>query len=102
MIEFNGKQYSGRILKNDAEELVVSICSNDLIQDICLVLNGVKTVTETTEGGSTAYNVNTATNIGNTVNGIYIITFTKKLTIIEEMSNTIDELLLIALGGSNV
>ena len=102
MIEFNGKQYSGTILKNDSEELVVSICTNDLIPDICLALNGVKAVTEITEAGSTVYNVNTATNISNTLKGIYAITFSKKLTIIQEMSNAIDELLLIALGGNNV
>ena len=100
MIEFNNKQYSGSIVKNDSDELIVSICTNDTLPDICLALNGVKTVTETTEGGSTAYTVSTATNVGASLKGVFTITFTKKQTIIEEMSNAIDELLVIVLGGN--
>ena len=99
MIEFNGKQYSGSIIKNDSEELVVSICSNELIPDICLALNGVKAVTETNDGGSTVYNVNTATNVSNTLKGIFTITFSKRLTVIQEMSQAIDDLLVMVLEG---
>lgn len=97
MIEFNGKQYSGSIVKNDSGELIISICSEETLPDLCLSLNGVKAVTETTEGGSAVYNVNTATNVGTSVKGIYTITFTKRMNVIEELSNAIDELLLLVL-----
>ena len=101
MIEFNGKQYSGSIVKDDSEELIVSISSNEMLPDICLAVDNVKTVVETTVGGSTAHNVNKATYIGSTIKGVYTITFTKKLTVMEEMNKAIDDLLVMVLEGDN-
>ena len=97
MIDFNGHSYSGSVIKNDKAELIVTVISNDTLPDMCLALNDVKSVTETTEGGSNVIYVNTATSITAAANGIYNITFSKKLSVIDEMSEAIDRLLLMAL-----
>lgn len=99
MIEFNGRSFSGSLIKNDESELIVVIHADVTLPDLCLALNGVKTVTETTEGGSAAYDVNIATNVSTTVKGIFTITFSKKLTVYQEMSQAIDALLVMALEG---
>lgn len=99
MIEFNGRSFSGSLIKNDESELIVVIYADVTLPDLCLALNGVKTVTETTEGGSASYDVNIATNVSTTVKGIFTITFSKKLTVYQEMSQAIDALLVMALEG---
>lgn len=102
MIEINGRQFSGTVLKNDESELIVSIIATDTVQDMCLAMTNVKTVIETTVDGTNSIAVNMATHINASVNGIYTVTFSKRLTIIEEMSKAIDDLLVMVLGGSNV
>ena len=102
MIEINGRSFSGSVVKNDESELIVSVITTDTMPDLCLSLNGVKTITETTAGGSNAIAVNTATHVNAAGNGIYTITFSKRLSIIEEMSNAIDELLVMLLEKNNV
>lgn len=97
MIDFNGHSYSGSVVKDDESELIVTVITNDTMPDMCLALNGVKSVVETTEGGSHAIYVNTATSITAAAKGIYNITFSKKLNIIDEMSMAIDDLLVMVL-----
>lgn len=97
MIDFNGHSYSGSVVKNDETELIVTVISNDAMPDMCLALNGVKSVTETTEGGSNVIYVNTATSVTAATKGIYNITFSKKLNVIDEMSMAIDDLLVMVL-----
>lgn len=97
MIEINGRTFSGSIVKNDESELIVSIISSDTMPDLCLAMSGVKTVTETNAGGSNAIAVNMATHINSAGTGIYTVTFTKRMTVIEEMSNAIDQLLVMLL-----
>lgn len=99
MIELNGKQYSGAVVREDDTELIVSVSTADTLQDLCLALNGVKAVTEVNSGGTFVHNVSMATNVGVAMPGVYTIKFTKKQTIIEEMNEAIDKLLLMALGG---
>lgn len=99
MIEFNGKQYSGAVVRDDDTELIVTVSTADTLQDLCLALNGVKSVTEINNGGTFVYNVNTATNVGVAMQGVYTIKFLKKQTMIEEMNEAIDKLLLMVLGG---
>lgn len=103
MIEINGKSFSGSVIKNDEAELIVSVISEFTMPDLCIAMTGVKTVTETTQGGSNAISVNSATHINSAGNGIYTITFSKRLSVIDEMSNAIDSLLVMVLeGGANV
>ena len=97
MIGFNGKQYSGAVVRDDDTELIVTVSTADTLQDLCLSLNDVKTVTETNNGGTFVYNVNMATNVGVAMPGVYTIKFSKKLTIIEEMNKAIDDLLVLVL-----
>lgn len=99
MVEFNGKQYSGAVVRDDDTELIVSISTTDTLQDLCLALNDVKSVTEIKNGGTSVYRVNMATNVGVAMQGVYTIKFSKKQTVIEEMNEAIDKLLLMALGG---
>ena len=99
MIEINGRQFSGAVIKDDDSELIVSIVASDTIPDLCLAMDGAKSVTETTTGGSNVISVNTATHINQSGNGIYIVTFSKRLTVIEEMSKAIDDLLVMVLEG---
>lgn len=97
MIEINGRSFSGSVVKNDESELIVSIIATDTMPDLCIAMKSVKVVTETNSGGSNAIAVNMATHINSAGNGIYTITFTKRQTFIEEMSNAIDELLVMVL-----
>lgn len=99
MIQFNNKSYSGAVVKNDDSELIVTINTVDTLQDLCLALNGVKNVTETIGEASTVYNVNTATQIGSPMKDVYTINFSKKLTVMQEMSQAIDDLLVMVLEG---
>jgi hypothetical protein len=100
MIEFNGKEYSGAIIKNDDSELIVSIMTVESMQDICIALTGVKTVTETQlDGTSVSYSVNNAVQVNASAKYCYTITFSKALTVIEELSEAIDRLLVMALEG---
>ena len=97
MITINGKTYSGAVIRNEDTELIVSISTADTMQDLCLAMNDVKTVTETNEGGTNVINVNNAVSINQSVKGIFTITFSKKLTVIQEMSQAIDDLLVMVL-----
>lgn len=97
MIEFNGKQYSGSVVRDDETELIVTVSTSETVQDVCLALNNVKTVTEVNNGGTFVYNVSTATNVGVAMQGVYAIKFSKKQTVIEEMNEAIDKLLLMVL-----
>ena len=97
MIGFNGKQYSGAVVRDDDTELIVTVSTADTLQDLCLSLNDVKTVTETNNGGTFVYNVNMATNVGVAMPNVYTIKFSKKLSIIEEMNKAIDDLLVMVL-----
>lgn len=99
MIEFNGKQYSGSVVREDETELIVTVSTADTLQDLCLALNGVKSVTEINNSGNFVHNVSTATNVGVAMQGVYTIKFSKKQTVIEEMNEAIDKLLLMVLGG---
>lgn len=97
MIEFNGKQYSGAVVREDDIELIVSVSTSDTLQDLCLALNDVKTVSEINSSGTFLHNVTMATNVGVAMQGVYTIKFSKKQTVIEEMSEAIDKLLLMVL-----
>ena len=97
MIEINGHSFSGSVIKNDDAELIVSVITTNTMPDMCLILNDVKSVTEITEGGTSVIEVNRATHIAGTVKGVYTITFTKRLSVLEEMNEAIDRLLLMAL-----
>ena len=99
MIKFNGQTFSGSIIKNDESELIISIYAVAEMNDILTALNGVKTVTEIVGETESIYGVNTATSVHVAVKGVYNITFSKRMTIIEEMNNAIDQLLLMALEG---
>lgn len=99
MIEFNGKQYSGAVVSEDNTELIVSVSTADTLQDLCLALNDVKAVTEINNGGTFVHNVSMATNVGVAMPGVYTVKFSKKQTVIEEMNEAIDKLLLMVLGG---
>lgn len=100
MIRFNGHEYSGNVVYENEDELVVSIYTLDTIQDICINLNNVKTVYSITETGvEVAHNVNIASSVVNTGRSIFTIKFGKKLTFLEEMSSAIDSLLVMALEG---
>ena len=98
MIEFNGYKYSGSVNRSDDAELVVSINTVDTLQDICIALNDVKSVKETLMDGTVnTYTVNNAVQVTATARNCYTILFSKKLSVIEEMSNAIDALLVMAL-----
>ena len=100
MIEFNGRSYSGSVIKNDSEELIVSILTVDNLQDICIALDGAKTVTETgLNGTNTAVSVTKAVQVNASAKGCYTIVFSKKLTAIEELNQAIDLLLVMVLEG---
>lgn len=97
MIEINGNTYSGSVIKNDEAELIISVISTNTMPDMCIALNGVKTVSVITEAGTSVIGVTRAVYIGESVKGVYTITFSKRLTVMEEMSEAIDRLLLMAL-----
>lgn len=97
MIEINGRSFSGSVVKNDEAELILTIITTDTLQDLCMAMTGVKSVTVSTVDGSNVIAVNIATHINMSGNGIYTVTFTKRQTFIEEMSNAIDELLVMVL-----
>lgn len=97
MIEFNGKQYSGAVVREDDTELIITVSTQDSLQDICLSLNNVKAITEVNSGVTSVHNVNGATNVGVAMPGVYTIKFSKRLSIIEEMNEAINELLVMIL-----
>lgn len=97
MIEINGHSFSGSVVKNDESELIVSVITTNTMPDMCLILTDVNSVTETTQSGTSVIEVNRATYIGASVKGVYTITFSKRLSVMDEMSEAIDRLLLLAL-----
>lgn len=100
MIEFNGKSYSGSVLQNDESRMIVNILTVDSLQDVCLALTGIKTITETKNDGSVvSYNVNNAVQVSSPFKDYYAITFSKQPTVIEELSNAVDSLLVMMLEG---
>lgn len=100
MIEFNGKSYSGAIIREDDDELVAVINAIETLQDLCVILTDVKTVTETLiDGTQNTHAVNNARQITATGKNCYTVTFSKRLSILEEMNQAIDSLLVLALGG---
>lgn len=103
MIEINGKSFSGAIVKNDDAELIVNICAVETLQDLCLILTGVKSVTETQPNiDPIVYSVTNAVQISTIAKNVYAITFTKKASEIEELSNVVDKLLVMMLEKKNV
>lgn len=100
MIIINNRSYSGSVVSQDDRELKVLINAVDSIDDICLALNGVKTVTDRQQNDQeTVYTVNTALTVSTVAPNTYIITFLTKPTAMQEMSNAIDALLVMMLEG---
>ena len=97
MIEFNGKQYSGAVVREDDTELIVTISTQDSLQDVCFSLNNVKAVMDVNSDVTSVHHVNGATNVGIAMPGVYTIKFSKKLSVIEEMNEAINELLVMVL-----
>lgn len=100
MIIINNRSYSGSVVSQDDRELKVLINAVDSIDDICLALNGVKTVIDRQQNDQeTVYTVNTALTVSTVAPNTYIITFLTKPTAMQEMSNAIDALLVMMLEG---
>ena len=97
MIEFNGKQYSGSVVREDDTELIITISTQDSLQDVCLALNNVREVIEVNSDVTSVHNVNNATNVGVAMPGVYAIKFSQRLSIIEEMNEAINDLLVMVL-----
>ena len=100
MIEFNGHSYSGSVVSHDENELKVLINTVESMEDICVALNGVKSVNSEQQNGETmTYTVTTASTVSRVAQNTFVVTFLTKPTVLQEMSNTIDALLVMALEG---
>lgn len=100
MIEFNGHSYSGSVVSVDENELRVLINAVDSMNDICLSLNGATSVkSEQLNGEEVTYTVTMATTVSAVAPNTYLITFLRKPTVMQEMSNAIDALLVMVLEG---
>jgi len=100
MIEINNERFSGSIIRDDDTEVIVSINTISTLQDLCLILNDVKAFTETLiDGTQNVYNVNNAVSVTATGKNCYTVTFSKRMSVLEEMSQAIDNLLVMVLEG---
>lgn len=100
MIEFNGHSYSGNIIREDGDEIVASIYSVETLQDICIALTDVKSITESVLNGATStHKVTAASHVARTANNCYTVTFSKKRDEIEALNEAIDSLLVMVLEG---
>lgn len=100
MIIINGNNYSGHVIHDDEDTLLISIYTISTLTDLCVALNNVTEVEEELlDGTSKIYVVNRASNISSTGSNVFNITFQKKRPLIEEMNAAIDSLLVMVLEG---
>lgn len=100
MLVINEKEYSGAVVKADENELVTTVSTNETLFEVCHAMDGATSVTEIgIDGAEKAYMVNNATRVMESVPGVYVVVFSTKPTVLQEMSNAIDELLVMVLEG---
>lgn len=100
MITINGNSYSGNVIHDDENTLLISIYAISTLPDLCIVLTNVKEVAEQMLDGTTkVYVVDRASEVSNVGNNLFNITFQKKKPLIDEMNDTIDTLLALVLEG---
>lgn len=100
MIIFGNKEYSGSIASVTDDRIVAVINTVDSLQDVCSTLDGVKEVTEVLQDGTRkTYAVTTAVSVYANTKTVYTIELLTKPTYLQELSNAVDALLVMALEG---
>lgn len=92
MIKLNDKEYSGSILLNTDERLVVSICTVERFEDVAQFICNVTSVTETLPDGSeNTYLVTAPVSAKVVTKNVYSLEFSTKPTKTQELENKIAE-----------
>lgn len=92
MIKIKNKEYSGNILLNNDERLVVSVCTIEKFEDVAHFICDVTSVTETFPDGSEKTYVVTAPVAAKVVaKNVYSLEFSTKPTEMQELENKIAE-----------
>ena len=100
MIIFGNKEYSGSIASVTDDRIVAVINTVDSLQDVCSTLDGVKEITEVLQDGTRkTYAVTTAVSVYANTKTVYTIELLTKPTYLQELSNAVDALLVMALEG---
>ena len=105
MITINGRAYSGNVLENDNGTLSILVKTIDTIGDIVGMVSNASEVREDVGDEHTVYGVSAFKTASCVKNDTYIIEFSTTPSFkdlveakLKEQSDTIDELLLMALG----
>ena len=100
MIIFGNKEYSGSIASVKDDRIVAVINTVDSLQDVCTTLDGAKEVTEVLQDGTRkTYAITTAVSVYANTKTVYTIELLTKPTYLQELSNAVDALLVMALEG---
>ena len=100
MIIIGNKEYSGSIASVTEDRLVAVINTVDSLQDVCTTLDGAKEVTEVLQDGTRKrYAITTAVSVYANTKTVYTIELLTKPTYLQELSNAVDALLVMALEG---
>lgn len=100
MIIIGNKEYSGSIASVKDDRIVAVINTVDSLQDVCTTLDGAKEVTEVLQDGTRkTYAITTAVSVYANTKTVYTIELLTKPTYLQELSNAVDALLVMALEG---
>lgn len=100
MIIIGNKEYSGSIASVTDDRIVAVINTVDSLQDVCTTLDGAKEITEVLQDGTRkTYAITTAVSVYANTKTVYTIELLTKPTYLQELSNAVDALLVMALEG---
>lgn len=101
MIKINDVTYSGSIVpSHDDNKINVMLNTVSTIQDLSIALDNADKIIEIDfSGAETEYTVNNIMSISRVADNVFLATYSTKMTVIQEMSNAIDSLLVMVLEG---
>ena len=113
MLKFGKFEYSGNVISADDERLQLAIHSADRFEDIAQSFTGISEIIETVNGSETVYKVTAPLSAKTVSPTVHFVEFSTKLTPVQEMeraiavqneaiqelSDTIDQLLVDSLEG---
>lgn len=107
MVEFLNRTYSGKVIRNDNDRLVLILNTADSIEDLAPLMPGITQINEIIEGGyETVYTVTAPISFRVVSNNVYSFEFSTKPTLQQEtearmqsLSDAVDDLLIMVLEG---
>ena len=91
MRRFGNYEYSGNVISCDSETLQLVIHSSDTFDDIARKIDGIREIVEINAGATNTYHVTVPISANTVSPTVHFLTFSTKLTPIQEMERQLAE-----------